>query len=474
MNYNISSLFSPQNGSHCLPVSLLPYKRQCPRSAPARALSLHHPRMKYPMPYTDSDLHSILVNNYFAVAATALVLYESVITLSKEVNMYNKCWRISRTPQKVLHFVFVVVRYSAVLGQIVLVLHLEPWKTGGNTKNCQTMVHIGDVLNIISGLSCAALATRRCYIYAQTGIWRMIVMTVVVSFFMLNQVIWILEASDIHVLPVVTLGLDQCIQTLSPRSAIRSTPSRTHFNYYRGMSQVYYLAAITTIIADCTASLSVTIYLLSHRGNPSSDHQTQFIIKKNIHRLTQVANMLVNMIAIPHDFSIEYQTPNFTLFLRAWNMFYPVSLSAISFTRALLEIPSYWRDFDSDEAVKTLPKEEFLPTPNHSEESTIPAIPQPAAHPSGIPAQITSTSPSEVLPIYYTAGTVEGQTRECVLFGTWDRDNLVPFNDIRWLSSESKRNLSLRYPPRYVSTMHSSYTHRQVFPVCETSRKCIS
>ncbi|KAI0722653.1 hypothetical protein C8Q76DRAFT_368811 [Earliella scabrosa] len=58
-------------------------------------------------------------------------------------------------------FVFCAVRYPALLAQIVLILHLEPWQSGGSTTNCQIMIHIGDALNVINSLACAALTCIR-------------------------------------------------------------------------------------------------------------------------------------------------------------------------------------------------------------------------------------------------------------------------------------------------------------------------
>ncbi|KAI0753446.1 hypothetical protein C8Q80DRAFT_513655 [Daedaleopsis nitida] len=53
--------------------------------------------------------------------------------------------------------------------------------------------------------------------------------------------------------------------------------------------------------------------------------------------ITILSNMIVNLMAIPHDFSLEYKHEGFTVFLRAWTMFYPV-LSSISIYRLFLDI----------------------------------------------------------------------------------------------------------------------------------------
>ncbi|KAI0722652.1 hypothetical protein C8Q76DRAFT_368801 [Earliella scabrosa] len=50
-----------------------------------------------------------------------------------------------------------------------------------------------------------------------------------------------------------------------------------------------------------------------------------------------ICNMMINLISIPHNFSLEYDHEGFTLFLRAWTMFYP-TVSAIGIPRLFLDL----------------------------------------------------------------------------------------------------------------------------------------
>ena len=46
-----------------------------------------------------------------------------------------------------------------------------------------------------------------------------------------------------------------------------------------------------------------------------------------------ICNMMINLISIPHNFSLEYDHEGFTLFLRAWTMFYPTYVTMLCWSR---------------------------------------------------------------------------------------------------------------------------------------------
>ncbi|TFK85920.1 hypothetical protein K466DRAFT_587682 [Polyporus arcularius HHB13444] len=267
------------------------------------------------MPFDASELEIIFVNNCFAVAALIVISYDYLLTLSTEIEYTRKLLR--------LNLIYILVRYTALVAQILLVIHLEPWKPVGSAEKCVIAVHLGDAMNIVNGLVCAVLTVLRAYAVSHHS--KPLAVLVALACFM-NPALFLAEAIGIRVLPIDTLGLDQCVGVLGSQTLEGSARS------------TYLATTITASVGDIITCYVVIVKLAPPPTQARVERSLSDVLYWDavMGLLTLAANMLVNLVLVI-IYDKVYNNPTAILFFRAWAIFYPV-VGSISITHLLPEL----------------------------------------------------------------------------------------------------------------------------------------
>ncbi|RPD66872.1 hypothetical protein L227DRAFT_569085 [Lentinus tigrinus ALCF2SS1-6] len=115
----------------------------------------------------DSQLAQIIaiyatgqIGAYFATAATAVFMYEWMLTFDREVDLF---WRRKVTVSSIL---FLVNRYLP----FVVILIFAPWQNPPTTgKRCAAQYYIGDALEILQYVPWAVFSALRAYVLSSKG-----------------------------------------------------------------------------------------------------------------------------------------------------------------------------------------------------------------------------------------------------------------------------------------------------------------
>ncbi|KAI0700997.1 hypothetical protein C8T65DRAFT_279012 [Cerioporus squamosus] len=277
------------------------------------------------MSFDASELEIIFANNCFAVAALALICYDCVFTLAKEVSYIWTRRRLTFLRPPGLIYLF--VRHTSLVGQIVLVIHLEPWKPVGSAEKCLIAVHIGDAMNVVNGLACAVLTVLRAYALSH----RVAMGLLVALPCLLNPALFMAEAIGIRVLPIDTLGLDQCVGVLGSQSLASSArnsaclPPTPPIDAIctEPFERTAYLATTITASTGDIMTCTLAIYTLGFSFTPSRTLWDALRWDASMGLLTLAVNMLVNLVLVL-VFDKVYKNPAMILFFRAWAILYPV------------------------------------------------------------------------------------------------------------------------------------------------------